>query len=248
MAPALPRTVRNGPAALHTVGHAPPGLTVNLTHWTALELVLLAGALAVALLVRPWQLLRAGPSGAEMATPLLAAATLLPWLWAWPGSAAMPVPLQWSGAALAVLVLGWPLAVPVLVAAGLSTVLSAGASWSDALAGTVWLGMVPATAVLLLGHAVRRTFGTHPAAYLLGRAFAVPLLTLFASRLLAAFAGQGLPATDAETQVVAAFLLAIGETTWTCAVVSILVACRPQWLATWSDTLYLEPRRAARRA
>jgi uncharacterized membrane protein len=33
----------------------------------------------------------------------------------------------------------------------------------------------------------------------------------------------------------------MAETTWTCGVISILVACRPQWLATWSDSLYLGP-------
>lgn len=51
--------------------------------------------------------------------------------------------------------------------------------------------------MLALGHAVRRVFGTHPAAYLLGRAFAVPLLALFACTLGAAVVEQGLADADA---------------------------------------------------
>ena len=43
---------------------------------------------------------------------------------------------------------------------------------------------------------------------------------------------------------VAVFLLAMGEASWSCALVSLLVAYRPQWLATWSDQMYL--RRPAR--
>jgi uncharacterized membrane protein len=216
-----------------------------MTPWTLAELTLLAGALAAALVVRPWRMLRAGESGPGLATPLLASLTILPWLWAWPASAAMPVPLQWSGAALAVLMLGWPLAVPVLVAAGLSTVVTTGASWAEALSTTVWSGVLPSTAVLLLGYAVRSVFGTHPAVYLLGRTFAVPLLALFAGALAAALARGGFAGMDDEALIVTAFLMAMAETIWTCAVASILVAWRPQWLATWSDSLYLGPRRPA---
>jgi uncharacterized membrane protein len=215
---------------------------------TAAKLVLLASALAAALVVRPWRLLQLHASDCQsgLATPLLAMLTILPWLWAWPASAAMPVPLQWSGAALAVLMLGWPLAVPILAFAGLSTILTAGLSWDEALSITVWSGVLPATAVLLLGQVVRTAFGTHPAVYLLGRAFAVPLVALFVCTVGAAVAGQGFAAEDGEMQVVAAFLLALGETTWTCAIAAILVAWRPQWLATWSDSLYLGLRRPAR--
>jgi uncharacterized membrane protein len=209
------------------------------------EMLLLAAALAASLVVRPWRMLRGADSGSGLATPLLAALTLLPWLWAWPSSAAMPIPIQWSGAALAVLMLGWPLAVPVLVAAGISTVFTTGASWPVALSTIVWSGLLPATIVLLLGYAMRRVFGTHPAVYLLGRAFAVPLLALFGCALAGAMTGGTFAGEDREMQVVAAFLMAMAETTWTCAVASILVAWRPQWLATWSDALYLGPRRRA---
>jgi len=243
----LPAGALHGPGTRCTVVFIPLERTADVTMdgSTIAELFLLAFALAAALVVRPWRLLCPIASHQGLATPLLAMLTILPWLWAWPTSAAMPVPLQWSGAALAVLMLGWPLAVPVLVVAGLSTILTAGLSWTEALDMTVWSGVLPATMVLLLGQGVRTVFGTHPATYLLGRAFAVPLAALFVRTLGAVAAGQGFTAEDSEMQVVTAFLLALGESTWTCAVASILVAWRPQWLATWSDALYLGPRRPA---
>jgi len=74
----------------------------------------------------------------------------------------------------------------------------------------------------------------------------VPLVALFLCALAAAVARQGFAAEDGEMQIVAAFLLSLGETTWTCAVAATLVAWRPLWLATWSDALYLGPRRPAR--
>lgn len=203
-----------------------------------LEIAVLLLALAAALLVRPWRLLHPSPS-APLVTPLLAVLTVLPWLWSWPGLAALPLPLHWSAAPLVVLMLGWPLAVPALVLSGLATMATAGASPGEALALIAWSGIVPATTVLALGHAVRKAFGTHPVAYLMGRAFLVPMATLVACGLAAAMAGAGFASPQGELQVVAVLLLALGEASWTCAIASLLVAYRPQWLATWSDALYL---------
>jgi hypothetical protein len=204
-------------------------------------LVLIALCLAASAVLRPWRQLQGG----RLATPLLALLTLLPWLWSWPGLAAQPLPLHWSAAPLAVLLVGWPLAVPLLVFAGLATMLITGASVAQALASIAWYGLLPATATLLLGHGVRRSFGTHPVAYLLGRAFLVPFAALLACGLVAAAAGPALPGGSGEMKAVVALLLAMGEAAWTCAIASLLVAYKPQWLATWSDALYLpRPARA----
>lgn len=213
---------------------------------TLLAAILLACALAASLAVRPWRMLQG--DGAALATPLLAALVLLPWLWAWPIGAQLPVPLQWSGAALAVLVLGWPLAIPLLAAAGMSTMLTVGAPFEAAISSAVWLGVLPATAVLALGHAVRRAFGMHPVAYLVGRAWAVPLVALFGSTLAGALARGGFAGIDTASGVTVAFLMAMGEAAWTGATASLLVAWRPQWLATWSDARYLRPRHGAGQA
>lgn len=208
------------------------------------QLILVVLTLAMALALRPWRMLRGSGPGSALATPLLAALTLLPWLWAFPSNAALPIAVQWSGAPLLVLMLGWPLAIPVLACAGLTTVAAAGASWPDAVSSIVWLGALPATAVLLLGQAVRRTLGTHPAVYLLGRGFAVPLLALLACRMAQALA-EGRVAADDELLLAAALLMSMSEAATTCALVSILVAVRPRWLATWSEALYLGGRQAA---
>jgi len=211
---------------------------------TTLETVLLACALAASLALQPWRMLRGGRSLPPLATPLLASLVLLPWLWAWPVDTGLPVPLQWSGAALAVLMLGWPLAIPVLALAGASTMLTIGASIEDAISAAVWSGVLPATAVLLLGHAVRRAFGTHPLAYLFGRAYAVPLAAVFCCVVTSAWAGGRVAGAEDATAFVVAFLMAMGEAAWTCAVASLLVAWQPGWLATWSDERYLTTRKS----
>ncbi len=219
---------------------------MTLTSFT--ELVLLCAAAAAALSLRPWRMLGASAPDGGLATPLLASVTLIAWLWAWPAGAAMPIPLQWSGAPLAVLMLGWPLAIAVLAVAGASMVLTTGATASQAIAATLWWGFLPATVTLLLGHGARRGFGTHPAAYLLVRAFAVPLLALSACALAAPIDARGMAGSDGDTRVLVAFLMAMAEATWTGAVASVLVACKPQWLATWSDRLYLDaPPRSRQR-
>jgi uncharacterized membrane protein len=214
----------------------------------AIEAILLALAWAAVLLVRPWRLLRPHEGKVPLATPFLASITVLPWLWSWPGLAALPFPLHWSGAPLVVLMLGWPLAVPVLTVAGASTMLTNGASLAEALQFTVWSGLFPATLMLLLGHAVRKALGPNPVSYMLGRAFAVPMLALAACALLGASMGEALTGATGELQRVAIGLLAMGEASWTCAVASLLVAYRPQWLATWSDPMYLRPPAGARPA
>ena len=212
---------------------------------TAIEAFLLALAWAACLSVRPWRLLQAHEGSLPpLVTPFLACLGVLPWLWSWPGLAALPLPLHWSGAPLVTLLLGWPLAVPVITLAGLSTVVTNGSSLSQALAVTFWSGLLPATLMLLLGHGVRKVFGPQPLAYMLGRAFLVPMLTLAACGAAAGALTLGLTGPNAELQRVALVLLALGEASWSCAIVSMLVAWRPQWLATWSDAVYL--RRPAR--
>ena len=82
-----------------------------------LEVLLVLLPLATALFARPWRLLQ-GAQGLALRTPLLALLVVMPWLWALPSLHTMPLQLQWSGACLALLCLGWPLAVPLLVVVG----------------------------------------------------------------------------------------------------------------------------------
>lgn len=199
---------------------------------------LLAGlALALALSLRPWRLFAARTA---LLTPLLATLTILPWLWALPALLKASVQLQWSGAVLVLLMLGWPIAVPVLLlVAALAWAISP-LSAGQALAIGVWQGVVPATLALAAGAAVRRWLPPHPFVYILGRGFLGALVCLFAARMLAQ--GLGTPLPDAASGmglVVAQWLMAWGDAFVTGMLTAIFVAFKPQWLLTWSDARYL---------
>ena len=200
------------------------------------NLALLLVTLTSALLLRPWRLLL----GATRLTPLLASLTLLPWLWALPSLHKMPLQLQGSGACLLVLMLGWPLAVPVLCVVGVLAALISPMGWDTALDLTVWLGLVPATLALGFGLAVRRWIGPHLFVYILGRAFLGTVVCMFAAGVLGQWAGHSLPGVDDDLSLVAHWLIAWGDAFLTGLFTAILVAFKPEWLATWSDQLYLK--------
>ncbi len=202
----------------------------------SLELFILLVSLAAAALTRPWRMLRGG----LLLSPLLACLVLLPWLWALPRLHAMPLQLQWSGACLLVLLLGWPLAVPALCVVALVAAWLAWAPWSEVLAQTVWQGIVPATLALILGALLRRVLGTHPFVYVLGRAFLGTVACTFAASSLSYWYGHRLIGVGTELSMVARWLMAWGDGFITGMLTAIFVAFRPQWLATWSDRLYLK--------
>ena len=213
---------------------------------TALVLAALAGALAA----RPWRMLAGGRPLAHEAhgapatlwTPLLATLVLLPWMWALPTLHAMPLQLQWSGACLVVLMLGWPLAIPVLVAVGACAwLVSPAMTGADALGATTWLGVVPATLALGLGALVRRFTGTKPFVYVLGRAFLGTVACVFVASALSQWSGHTLAGVGGDLSLVARWLMAWGDGFVTGMLAAIFVAFKPEWLATWSDRLYLPP-------
>lgn len=205
-----------------------------------LEAALALLALAVALALRPWRLLLGHPA---LATPLLAMLVVLPWLWALPALQRMPLQLQWSGAVLVLLMLGWPLAVPVLLAVGALAWAVSSLTPAAALSLAVWQGVVPATLALLLGAALRRWLPPHPFIYVLGRGFLGAVLCLFASSQLAQALGAELPGVSSELGRVARWLMAWGDAFVTGMLTAIFVAFKPQWLMTWSDARYLHPPR-----
>lgn len=199
------------------------------------ELLFLSGALLVALLMRPWRLLR----GAALLTPVLAVLVLLPWLWAMPRMHAMPVPLQWSGACLVVLMVGWPLAVPLLCVVAALSGLWVEATWEQSVQQALWHGVLPASLAVLWGAVLRRYAPHHVFVYTLARAFVGTVLSLFAAQVLAQWAGLGLPDVSDNTSLIARWLVAWGEGMVTGLLAAVFVAYAPQWLATWSDRRYL---------
>ena len=201
-----------------------------------LDASVLACVLAVGLWLRPWRLLRGG----ALLTPLLATLVVLPWLWALPTLHRMPLQLQWSGACLVVLMLGWPLAIPALVAVGgIAAVLSPSLDWADAVGTIAWQGVVPATLALALGAVIRRLIGTQPFVYVLGRAFLGTAVCLFLANVLGQWSGHSLPGVEGDLSLVARWLMAWGDAFVTGMLTAIFVAFKPEWLATWSDRLYL---------
>lgn len=202
----------------------------------ALELAVALLALAVALALRPWRLLA---GAATLATPLLAMLVVLPWLWALPALHKSPLQLQWSGAVLVLLMLGWPLAVPVFVAVAAIAWLISPVDAPGALALLVWLGIVPATLALGLGALLRRWLPHHPMVYVLGRGFLGAVLCLFTAGWLSQQLGHPLPGVDPQLGLVARWLMAWGDAFVTGMLCAIFVAFKPAWLLTWSDRMYL---------
>lgn len=202
----------------------------------SLEFVILATALAVALALRPWRMLH----GTALLSPLLGVLVILPWLWALPRLHSMPMQLQLSGACAATLMLGWPLAVPVLALVALVGGWIAPADWEVLVSQAVWQGVIPATMALLLGALIRRVAGTHPFVFILGRAFAGTVLCTFGAEILGQLAGHDIVNVGLGLSMVARWLVAWGDGFMTGLLAAIFVAFRPEWLATWSDQLYLE--------
>jgi uncharacterized membrane protein len=205
-----------------------------MSHLLALALVALA--LGCALLLRPWRLL-ANPG---LITPLLATLVITPLMWTLPWLHHMPIRFQLSGACLITLMLGWPLAIPMLCAAAFITGLIAPIGWRDQIDLALWLGIVPATLAMLLGAAVRRWLPHNPFVYILGRAFLGTVMCMFIAGLLAQWTGHNI-ATQVNPLLVlvARWLIAWGDAVLTGMLTAIFVAFKPEWLATWSDQLYI---------
>lgn len=207
------------------------------TWWlTVLEAALGAVGLAVALAMRPWRMLKG-----SLLTPALAAVVLLPWFWLLPQKLPQGMSVQLSGASLLVLMLGWPLAVPVLALVALVVWAVGRADWVAVLSQWVWVGLVPATLALLLGAVLRRWLPPNPFIYTLGRGFLGTAAVVFVSGTvyeLIHHLVDGVPLLEA---LVARWLMAWGDAFLTGLVVAVFVAFAPQWLATWSDERYLKP-------
>ena len=213
-----------------------------------LDIALLLISLITALALRPWLLLRShkplvSQNHGDLSplwTPLLATLVILPWLWALPTLHQMPLQLQWSGACLVMLALGWPLAVPVLCAVGtIAWVLSPSLDATEALRLTVWHGLVPATLAMLWGLLLRRWLGTRVFVYIFGRGFVGTVLSLFVASMLSAALGHQLPGVNKDLTTIARWLMAWGDAVVTGMLCAVFVAYKPEWLATWSDDLYL---------
>lgn len=203
-----------------------------------IDILLCALTLAVALALRPWRAVtESGPPW-----PWLAWWAMMPMLWGADRLVQMPIVQPLSGVCLLVLMAGWPLAMLALVPVTLLSGWLGQLEPADALARLVWLGQVPGTLVLLIGAAIRRWLPHHLFVYILGRGFFAPAVAMSLAGALALLAHEGPASLSAGDLMLGRWLSAWGDAFLTGMFVSIFVAYRPQWLATYSDRLYLPPR------
>lgn len=201
----------------------------------AFDAALAGAAVALALVFEPW---RAQPASGPP-WPWLATWVAMPLLWSTDRLVAMPILQPLSGAPLFVLMVGWPLAMPALAIGAALTAVVGALDPAEAVHRMLWLGVVPGTLALALGAAIRRWLPRHLMIYILGRGFFSTLVALAGSGLLALVADRPPAGTETGDLVLARWLGAFGEATLTGMLVAIFVAFRPQWLATYSDRLYL---------
>ena len=200
-----------------------------------LNSVLLLAMLGLALALRPWRSLGlAGPPW-----PWLAWWAVLPLFWGADKIASAPIIQPLSGAALLVLLAGWPLTVLALLPLAGVMVAVGGLDWPEALHRLVWLGLVPAPLAMALGAALRRWLPNHLFIYIMGRGFFVTWIAAATAGALALVLVDGPSGTDPADLLLARFLTASGEAFLTGMLTAIFVAFRPEWLATYSDRLYL---------
>lgn len=211
---------------------------MSMLNW--LETIVMVGVLGTALLFRPWLPLRHGP----LQNPWLAAMAILPLMWWTQHLLPSGFGLHLSGACLAVLMFGWPLAMwtMALVALVADTVAAGGLpAWSSWVGHTVWMGLLPGTLGLGLGLMIRRWLPHHLFVYILGRGFISTALAVSLMGTLAWLLGRTPDTLSTEEWLLGHWLLGWGEAISTGMLTSIFVAFKPEWLLTYSDTRYLPP-------
>lgn len=197
-------------------------------------------AVAAAAVMRPWRAL----DGSGPPWPWLAWWAAMPMTWGVDHFVANNVVQPLSGAPLLLLMAGWPLTMLALVPVALITTLLSHMPWELGLHRFVWLGVMPATLMMLFGVGVRRLLPHHLFVYIFGRGFFSALL----AGTLASWAAMALDGTASSTLAVGDLMLgrwlaAWGDAFLTGMIVAIFVAFRPEWLATYSDRIYLIPPR-----
>lgn len=203
-----------------------------------LDGALLIGALAVALLFKPWLPLRHEP----LQSPWMGAMVLLPCVWWTQHLLPNGLALHVTGACLLVLMFGWPLAIWSLLPIACVAKLIEARVWPDPdalITHIVWLGVIPATLALIMGLAVRRWMPQHLFVYILGRGFVVTALAVTLTGYFAIFAQHKPEALATEEWMLANWLLGWGEAISTGMLTAVFVAFRPEWMLTYSDARYL---------
>lgn len=205
-----------------------PGQSVELA---IVDLAIAAAAVAAAAARRPWRAI--GVAGPPWTWVLVWA--LLPLWWSLDRQLGVAVLPPLSGAALLVLMAGWRLTVLSCVPIGIVAVLAGPLQAHEALHRMVWLGIVPASAAWCVGALVRRWLPRHVGIYVFGRGFIGSGVAVW----IAGTVGAALAVPGVADAALARLLMALGEAGITGAVITLLVAHRPEELATYSSRVYL---------
>lgn len=201
-----------------------------------IDLVCTFVVLGVALALRPWRAV----SSSGPPWPWILWCAVMPWVWGLDHLIGSRLVQPLSGASLLVLMAGWPLACLAMAAVATLMAIVTGMDGTEALHRLVWLGLLPGSLAMLLGALVRRWLPHHLFIYILGRGFFVTLLATAAATTLAAwFQGVVGVSVDGFELLVGRWLAAWGDAILAGMIVSIFVAFRPEYLATYSDRLYL---------
>lgn len=214
----------------------------SLDTWLDASIVLLA--LGLAALFKPWRVLHHAP----LQNPWLAAMLALPVAWWTQHVLPSNVPLHVSGAALLVLMFGWPLAMWSLPWVALAATAMTWRQWPDGLPWAAlatqmaWSGVIPGTLALGLGLLTRRWLPKHLFVFILGRGFIMTALAVTGTGALALLAGRKPVTLDEGEWMLGYWLMGWGEAISTGMLTSIFVAFKPQWLLTYSDQRYLPPK------
>lgn len=209
-----------------------------------LEITLSLAALLLALSLRPWRLLQGRPS---LGLPLFVISLILPLLWSLPFLLpAKSIAPHWSAAPLAVLVLGWPVALPLFLFSGFLvfalTSADATATWQL----IFWQGVLPGSLALIPGWLVRRFAPPNLFFYTLGRGFIGTVLSVYAAYVLAHYWGVPLlNLRDTSLSLIGLWLMSWGDGVVTGMLTSVFAVYKPEWLATWADKLYIPDDRPA---
>ena len=199
---------------------------------SGLDLAIATTALLLALALRPWR-------AAVPPWPALAWWALMPLLWNTDRLSAQPLLQPLAGSCLLMLMLGWPLAVLMLLpVAGVGWLLAGGGD-AEALHRLVWLGLVPITLAMVIGAGLRRWLPQHLFVYILGRGFFATAIAVAAAGVLSVWLHGVPPELSADDVMLARTLVASGDAVITGMLVAIFVAFRPHWLATYADRIYL---------